>query len=71
MEPSNLSRVYNSPTNKVISAHFTRNDCWLVGHLKKCLKDIGSNNLSSAPTMSQHLIQNKMFASQKIINKRL
>jgi len=37
MEPSNWSRVYSSPTNKVISAHFTRNNCLLVGHLKQYL----------------------------------
>ncbi len=30
MEPSNWSRVYNSPTKKVILAHFTRNNCLLV-----------------------------------------
>ncbi len=41
MEPSNWSKVYNSPTNKVISAHFTRNDCLLVGHLKQGLKYLG------------------------------
>jgi hypothetical protein len=41
MEPSNWSRVYSSPTNKVISAHFTRNNGLLVGHLKQCLKDLG------------------------------
>jgi len=41
MEPSNWSRVYNSPTKKVISAHFTRNNCLLVGHLKQYLKDLG------------------------------
>jgi hypothetical protein len=41
MEPSNWSRVYSSPTNKVISAHFIRNNCLLVGHLKQCLKDLG------------------------------
>jgi hypothetical protein len=41
MGPSNWSRVYTSPTNKVISAHFTRNNCLLVGHLKQCLKDLG------------------------------
>jgi hypothetical protein len=34
MEPSNWSRVYSSPTNKVISAHFTRNNCLLVGSFK-------------------------------------
>jgi len=37
MEPSNWSRVYSSPTNKVISAHFTRYSCLLVGHLKQYL----------------------------------
>jgi hypothetical protein len=41
MEPSYWSRVYNSPTNKVISAHFTRNNCLLVGHLEQYLKDLG------------------------------
>ncbi len=33
MEPSNWSRVYSSPTKKVISAHFTRNNCLPVGHV--------------------------------------
>jgi hypothetical protein len=41
MEPSNWSRVCSSPTNKVISTHFTRNNCLLVGHSKQCLKDLG------------------------------
>jgi hypothetical protein len=37
MEPSNWSRVYSSQTNKVISAHFTRNNCLLLGYLKQYL----------------------------------
>jgi hypothetical protein len=41
MGPSNWSRVYSSPTNKVISAHFTRNNCLLVGHLKQYFKNLG------------------------------
>ncbi len=73
MEQSNWSRVYSSPTNKVISAQFTRNNCSLMGHLKQYLKDLGflsTNNLSSAPTRFQHLIQNKIFASQKKEGKK-
>jgi hypothetical protein len=37
IEPSNWSTVYSSPTNKVISAHFTRNNCLLLGYLKQYL----------------------------------
>jgi len=40
MEPSNWSKVYSSPINKVISAHFTRNKCLPLGLLKQCLKDL-------------------------------
>jgi hypothetical protein len=35
MEPSNWCRVYSSPTKRAISAHFTRDNCLLVGHLKQ------------------------------------
>jgi len=41
MGTSNWSRVYSSPTNKVISAHITRNNCLLVGHLKQYFKNLG------------------------------